>query len=114
MATFTWLPDWTAKKKRSPTVRTVQFGDGYEQRVADGVNISPQSWEGMVFKRDVATVDDIDDFLNARNGIESFNWVTPKGDSVVVKCEEWEVSYDSPGWSTLTCTFKQVFETAEA
>ena len=46
----------------------------------------------MVFKRDVDTVNDIDDFLNARNDIESFNWVTPKGDSVVVKCEEWEIT----------------------
>lgn len=113
MATFTWGPDWSAQKKRAPRVTVVQYGDGYEQRSADGINTSPQEWS-LTFKRDPDSVDDIDDFLHARNALQAFQWTTPKGDTIVVKCEEWTTAYDSPGWYVLTATFKQVFEVVSA
>nr|NDG08510.1 phage tail protein [Oxalobacteraceae bacterium] len=44
MATFTWTPSVGANLSIRPNVRRVAFGDGYEQRLAFGINTQPQVW----------------------------------------------------------------------
>lgn len=113
MATFTWSPDWTAKKKNKPRVNKLQFGDGYEQRISDGINTNPEEWS-LSFSTDPTTVNSIDSFLEARAGLEAFLWTTPAGNTLSFKCEEWDVGYDNPGRSVLSATFVQVFEQVAA
>lgn len=113
MATFTWSPDWTAKKKKKPRVNKLQFGDGYEQRIADGINTDPEEWS-ISFSTDPDTVNSIDSFLEDRKGLEAFLWTTPSGNTYSFKCEEWDVGYENPGRSVLSATFVQVFEQASA
>jgi len=38
VATFTWIPSVGANLSIRPIVRRVAFGDGYEQRLAFGIN----------------------------------------------------------------------------
>ena len=52
---------------------------------------------------------EIDDFLYARGGVESFNWTSPNGQKVVVVSDSHKVK-SSRGYATLTTTFRQVFE----
>ena len=44
MATFTWTPSVGASVALRPNVRRVAFGDGYEQRLAFGLNTKPEVW----------------------------------------------------------------------
>jgi hypothetical protein len=43
MSTFTDIPG-SAALTTKPRVRTAMFGDGYEQRLADGINNAPRAW----------------------------------------------------------------------
>ncbi|MHC1181754.1 phage tail protein, partial [Klebsiella pneumoniae] len=52
---------------------------------------------------------DVDDFLTARAGVESFIWTNPRGKAIIVVCDSHTVKR-YPGYQVLTATFRQVFE----
>ena len=66
--------------EKEPKVLVSKFGDGYEQRVADGINNNLQKWSLSFTKRSDADIDAIYDFLDARGGVESFFW-TPRSEA---------------------------------
>ena len=112
MPEFTWTPDFGAAKELRPRITTTKFGDGYENRVAVGLNTNPQTWMLTFSNRTVAEIDEIDDFLEARGGSESFDWTPPRADDAIkVKCEQWQRSLQSSAFDTLTANFEEVFET---
>ena len=76
MATFTWSPQ-TADKTVTPRMNTASFGDGYVQRVADGINHKPREW-ALTFVRPKAEIDAIESFLDA-NADTAFDWTDPDG-----------------------------------
>ena len=51
MATFTWIASIGASLTVKPNVRKVSFGDGYEQRLAYGINTQPEVWSLEVSRR---------------------------------------------------------------
>jgi phage-related protein len=112
MATF---PDVEASygisKASKPNVRTARFGDGYEQRVTFGLNQNPKVWQMRWVNITEADSDTIEDFLNARAGVEPFEW-TPPDESTEYKwvCQDWNKQIDLPTRRTITATFRQVFE----
>lgn len=110
MATFTWIPSTGASLSLRPNVRRVAFGDGYEQRVAFGINTQPEVWS-LEF-RGKTTVDAaaIDAFLRARGAVQAFDWTSPAGSTAKFTCEEWSRSVDEPNVETVRATFKQVFD----
>jgi len=87
MATFTWIASTGASLTIRPTVRRVAFGDGYEQRLAFGINTQPEGWS-----------------------LEFRTWTTPAGVVGKFICEEWSRSVDEPNIETVRATFKQVFD----
>jgi phage-related protein len=52
MATFTFTPSFPAQLQEQPTVRTVKFSDGYEQRLTFGLNTDPKVWSLQFSNRD--------------------------------------------------------------
>lgn len=109
MATFTWSPQ-TAQKGVEPRVRAAPFGDGYQQRVGDGINTMPAEWE-LTFTRIAADIDAIEAFLEARGGEESFDW-TPPGAAAAIRvfCPNWGRSpHGGLASAGFTATFRQVF-----
>lgn len=108
MSTFTWQPLTGAKVAYAPKVRTAVFGDGYEQRVKDGLNANPRTWN-LTFKDGVTNINAILAFLKARGGAESFTWVPPDAVEGKFICSQWDMEYQT-GVSTLSATFKEVFE----
>lgn len=110
MATFTFIPDFTANLTKRPRVRAVAFGDGYEQRTADGINTTRAVWALSFNARDDAERDAIDAFLSARGGIENFDWTPPVGGAAKFICREWAVSVENYGINNIAATFEQVFE----
>lgn len=106
--TFTWYPLFDSEKDVTPDVTRLAFGEGYEQRVTTGLNWRKASWD-LEFQGTREEVQEIDDFLFARGGVESFNWTAPNGQKVIVVCDTHRVR-NSRGHATLTTVFRQVFE----
>ncbi len=110
MTTFTWIPDYPVRPKKQASVLSGKFGDGYEQRAADGIN-SIRREVALVFKnRTAAEIAAIDAFLTARNGVESFSWTPPNGAAGKWVCDSWETPQDTPVYLSLSATFREVFE----
>lgn len=96
----------------TPRVRTVKFGDGYEQRVASGINNQPQVWKISFSKRGDTDVQGVYDFLVARAGVEAFEW-TPRGEASPRKfvCRKWSRKFDHYDVvQGLSFTLEEVFE----
>jgi len=112
MATFPAVePSYQIEKRSNPVVKTARFGDGYEQRIQFGINQNPKEWSMVWNNISESESDTIENFLNARGGVESFDW-TPPDETTAYKwvCQEWRKRIDVPTRATLTATFRQVFE----
>ena len=110
MATFSYTPDFDASESRRPNVRRVQFGDGYEQRLAYGLHTQPAEWR-LTFKNRTDTErNNIRDFLEARGAVESFDWTPPGGSAGKWVCDEWSTTLVAANINTIQATFRQVFE----
>lgn len=107
-----------AEPSGQKTYRTLvaEFGDGYSQAAADGINNHLEVWNiearGPWVPSGCATgqsVKAIADFLDARSGWESFGWITPSGKSIMVACEGYSTQKLGGGIVTISAVFKQVF-----
>lgn len=91
-------------------MRRFQAGDGYEQRVRFGLNTDPKEWQLTFLNRTDAERDNIVGFLEARSGVESFDWTPPRGSAGKYVCEEWQATLLNCNNNTVNATFRQVFE----
>lgn len=110
MATFTFTPSFPASVSQQPRIVTSQFGDGYEQRVAFGINTKPKTWQLQFLNRDDTERDNILAFLEARGGVEAFDWTDPNGYAAKWVCSEWTVEQVSCNFNNVNTSFKEVFE----
>jgi len=112
MATFPSItPTYGAQKNSKPTIRTTQFGDGYQQRVTFGLNQNPKQWS-LTWNVSETDADTIEAFLDARAAdAASFDW-TPIDEGTAYKwvCLEWSKTIPYVNRATITATFQQVFE----
>jgi phage-related protein len=106
---FGWMPDqnWSGKKK--PAVGSTKFGDGYEQRVAVGINNSAKQFS-LKFTKSTSECYGIDRFLTIMAGKNSFGWCNPLGIKNNYICREWGVSRVNAAVLSVSATFEQVFE----
>lgn len=113
MATFPSIAvSYGAQKASEPKMRTIRFGDGYEQRLTFGLNQNPKRWDLTWNNITETEADTIEAFLDARAvDAASFDW-TPPDESTAYKwvCESWSKSIDYPTRSTISATFREVFE----
>lgn len=73
---FTWRPKIQVPGDVQFAVLQAQFGDGYIQTAADGINNRRQSWN-LTFVGKRAVIAAIQTFLNRHAGFKPFEW-TPK------------------------------------
>ncbi len=106
---FIWKPDFGFKIIQKPMVKKVQFGDGYSQRIKDGINNNLLSAEMSFTKRTVDEITAIVHFLYARQGVDSFLWEVPFpfGVSKRFVCEEFPASFDFYNNHSLACKFEE-------
>jgi|SRR5215217_2698206 len=89
------------------------FGDGYVQAAADGINNRDQAWQiSMRGLRDPGCVgatdmDAVMNFLDARQGYQSFEWTTPRGDTNTFRCVTYDCIHEGNGVWSLTASFVQ-------
>jgi phage-related protein len=110
MSTFSYAPDYGIDLTAKPRTISVKFGDGYEQRIADGINTNPEKWSltfsGTLSGRIAAILA----FVKALNGVDSFDWTSPAGTTGKFKCQEYGLKVDQFDSYQLTAQFEQVFE----
>lgn len=109
--TFSFTPSKGVKCTTSPRVLTAQFGDGYSQRVPDGLNNLVREWDLSFNSRALQQSSQILAFFVNKQGSTAFLW-TPPGDTqqYTVICDQWDETYESPISRTIVAKFKQVFD----
>jgi phage-related protein len=104
-------PTYGISKSSKPNVRIAQFGSGYEQRTTFGLNQNPKTWDMTWENLSETDADTLENFLNARAGVETFEWTPPDDTTQYIwVCSEWSKELTNPNISTVTATFRQVFE----
>ena len=112
MATFPSItPAYGVRKNSAPAVRTVRFGDGYEQRTSLGLNQNPKIYN-LTFNVSETDSDTIETFLDARAADNASFDFTPPGEASSSKfvCEEWNKSIPYLNRASIQATFREVFE----
>jgi phage-related protein len=110
MSTFAYVPSFEATEASKPRARKFQAGDGYEQRIRFGLNTNPKEWSLVFSNRDDTERDTILAFLDARGGVESFDWTPPRGSAGKYVCEDWQTTLSNCNNNQIRATFRQVFE----
>lgn len=112
-AQFLWSPSYAVPKKVSFRLRKGEFGDGYEQRSGVGINNIRRQWDLRFNAKSEAVALDIQDFLEAREDGKSFYWKPPflnrNEETILVTCEEFQITPMSYNNFDITATFKQVY-----
>ena len=116
------VPDKTLQRQTSPKVRIAAFGDGYQQRIADGINTLEDVFTANFTNRTKAEADDIEAFLRDKKGVSSFDFTFPDSNSssndsagdpvttVKVVCTQWSQQFSNSGSYNITSTFQRVYE----
>jgi|TARA_R110002074_G_scaffold1229_3_gene7372 phage-related protein len=75
------LPDKTLAMSSKPNVLVAKFGDGYQQRIAAGLNSITESFSVAFQNRPKVEADDIEAFFSAKKGVTSFAFTYPDTNS---------------------------------
>ncbi len=111
MTTFTYTVDFSSNKRTQPKISNIQFGDGYSQRIAQGLNHVSSIWSVTFVNRDLDEATEIEEFFIARGATEAFDWTPPREETEIkVICTSWERSFSNPVSDTIRATFEQVFD----
>tara|TARA_R100001443_G_scaffold78076_2_gene85325 strand:- start:1327 stop:1701 length:375 start_codon:yes stop_codon:yes gene_type:complete len=109
-------PDKGLARSSKPTIHLANFGDGYEQRLANGINNLVESYSIAFNNRTKEEIDDIIAFFENKGGVTAFTYTVPdtneSGNEVAIKvvCSEWNKSYAYGDYYSATATFKRVYE----
>lgn len=107
--TFTWKPDAKPSGTKTFRVLTAQFGDGYKQTAADGINNASQAWP-LTFTGQASAITPIRDFLDARAGWQAFYWTPPLGTQGFYKCATYDLKQVGRDVWQVSATFEQSFQ----
>jgi len=109
-------PDKGLARQFQPRVRIAKFGDGYEQRIADGLNPIQETFNVSFNNRTAEEIDDIIGYLASLGGVTSFNFTVPDDNgaggetTIKVVCDTYAQTYTNDGFPSATATFRRVYE----
>ena len=70
----TIIPDKGMTRSNEPVIFKAEFGDGYQQRIANGINNLKQEFSVSFATRPKAEIDDIVGFFESTNGVTAFDF----------------------------------------
>tara|TARA_R110000772_G_C13091401_1_gene418624 strand:+ start:272 stop:643 length:372 start_codon:yes stop_codon:yes gene_type:complete len=114
--TTTFRPDKGFTRKNTPTIFKTQFGDGYEQRLANGINNLKQEFSINFATRTKEDIDDIVDFFELKGGVTAFTYTYADSNegggekAVKVICDDWTQTWEYEDYYSLSCTFRRIYE----
>lgn len=111
-------PDKQLTKTSNPRVLTAKFGDGYEQRIADGINVLNEEYTLSFKTRPKADIDDIVAFLDTQKNVSKFTLTLPDTNNttrtgerdVKVVAKTYSVNYEYDDFYSLNVELRRVFE----
>ncbi|AVG16333.1 phage tail protein [Chromobacterium vaccinii] len=109
---FSWTPLFGGASSIRARVREARFGDGYGQRVPDGINSMPRVRK-LSFAVGQAEADAIEAFLMRHAGARWFWFTYPGAARAKFRCSEWDRSYLAAEDELVAATFEQVFDPGE-
>ena len=102
-----------------PRIVKNEFADGYTQVVKDGINNNRRKWSLRLEALTAAEWQELDGFLKARAGFETFHFQPPGPEgqdpstgatnTVTVHCPKWTPSFLRGGVVTVTMKFVERF-----
>jgi phage-related protein len=74
-------------------LKVAQFGDGYQQRMLDGINSLTRKWSVSAEMKPASVIAAMDDYLAGQRG-RAFPFRDPaSGKTFQVFCDEWEIEW---------------------
>ena len=108
MKTFNWVPREGMQSTMVPSVTTIKFGDGYEQRRPAGLNHQLLNFQPVFRVTSEEARAALEAFLSDHGGYKAFLWRPPKYNRTIrIVCREWSVT-DNVVYSDFSCKFEQV------
>jgi len=109
------LPDRGLQKQSTPRVLVARFGDGYEQRIANGINSIDETFNVTFKNRTKEEIDDITGYLGSLNGVTAFNYTIPDSNNggettIKVVCDTFAQNYSYDDFYSASATFRRVYE----
>lgn len=107
---FNWTPSYNFNVSSAPLVRSIRFGEGYEQRLREGLNNNLIKIDLNFDKRNLKEATAIIHFLSERAAAESFIFTVPDPYSVrkLFVARDWAVSQVFINNFTVTAVFEEV------
>lgn len=96
--------------KRTAKVLSNNFGDGYVQRAADGINNVRKTYSVTISNLTVKESQALDDFFAGLAGWRQFYYQQPGRSSPDrYICSEWSITHSDAMIDSMTCSWTQVF-----
>jgi phage-related protein len=102
--------DRGAGRNTSRRILSAKFGDGYEQRVLDGINNIEETYSISFKNRAQAEINTIADFLDDQPPAPFQFYIGD--DTVYVICDSYSISYGHDSVYSLSAQFRRVYQTS--
>ena len=112
----TVVPDKGMSRNNKPLIFQSKFGDGYEQRIANGINNLTQIFSVTFKTRTKAEIDDIIGFFESTNGVTAFDFTfadsnaSGNEETVKVYVGDFSQTWEYDDYYTCNATFNRVYE----
>ena len=108
-------PDKMMTSSSTPSILLAKFGDGYEQRIAAGINNLVQEYSVSFDNRTKEEIDDITAFFTDKAGVTKFDFTIPDSNNsgettIKVVCSSWSQAYKTGDYYGCSATFRRVYE----
>ena len=109
-------PDKGFGRSNTPKTHTMSFGDGYEQRLADGINNLQQELNVSFSTRPKAEIDDLVAFFESLGGVTKFRFDLEDSnegsstETIKCVCDTWSQTWAYENFYSLQATFRRVYE----
>jgi|TARA_R100000479_G_C6341826_1_gene185629 phage-related protein len=100
-------------RQSKPKIHMMDFGDGYSQRIADGINNLQQTMQVSFSTRPKAEIDDLVAFFESLGGVNKFEMTiddTNGNETIKVLCQEWSQTWAFDNFYSLQATFIRCYE----
>ena len=110
-------PDKGFTRASEPRIFKTEFGDGYEQRLANGINNLVETYAVAFSNRTKEEIDDITAFFANKGAVTAFTFTIPDSNdggsgetAVKVVCDNWSQAYRYGDYYSCNATFRRVYE----
>lgn len=114
---FEAVADRGLSRKSKHNVLTAKFGDGYEQRVLDGINTKQDMFNISFNNREAEDINLIAGFLDNKAGTnfdfvitDTFSSGSLTTSTLKVVCDDYSINYGQADNHSLSCQLRRVYE----